>query len=192
MPTGRARAFCSTCISPTRTGAHPAGRTSISSRSWTLWSRSATTSTSVSSCCQPWRTHSPGDVMRSSSTATPSALFACYARSRSWSAPVLPLAGRADMATTGHIPLGLSTFVLASPFSDADLALFGKVKSFGYEQVEVCIEDPSRLTAPAVAKAAADAGLSVLVCGAFGPDRDVSNPDEERRRGGIGYLGAWG
>jgi D-psicose/D-tagatose/L-ribulose 3-epimerase len=92
------------------------------------------------------------------------------------------------MATTGHIPLGLSTFVLASPFSDADLALFGKVKSFGYEQVEGCIEDPSRLTAPAVAKAAAEEGLSVLVCGAFGPDRDIYHEDEQRRRGGTGYL----
>jgi D-psicose/D-tagatose/L-ribulose 3-epimerase len=92
------------------------------------------------------------------------------------------------MATTGHIPLGLSTFVLASPFSDADLGLFGKVKSFGYEQVEVCIEDPGRLTASAVAKAAAEEGLSVLVCGAFGPDRDISHEDEQRRRGGTGYL----
>lgn len=92
------------------------------------------------------------------------------------------------MVTTRPIPLGLSTFVLASPFSDADLGLFGKVKSFGYEQVEVCIEDPGRLTASAVAKAAAEEELSVLVCGAFGPDRDISHEDEQRRRGGTGYL----
>jgi D-psicose/D-tagatose/L-ribulose 3-epimerase len=92
------------------------------------------------------------------------------------------------MVTTRPIPLGLSTFVLASPFSDANLGLFGKVKSFGYEQVEVCIEDPGRLTASAVAKAAAEEGLSVLVCGAFGPDRDISHEDEQRRRGGTGYL----
>jgi D-psicose/D-tagatose/L-ribulose 3-epimerase len=92
------------------------------------------------------------------------------------------------MVTTRPIPLGLSTFVLASPFSDADLGLFGKVKSFGYEQVEVCIEDPGRLTASAVAKAAAEEGLSVLVCGAFGPDRDISHEDEQRRRSGTGYL----
>jgi D-psicose/D-tagatose/L-ribulose 3-epimerase len=92
------------------------------------------------------------------------------------------------MVTTQPIPLGVSTFVLASPFSDADLRLFGKVKSFGYEQVEVCIEDPGRLTASAVAKAAAEEGLSVLVCGAFGPDRDISHEDEQRRRGGTGYL----
>jgi hypothetical protein len=41
--------------------------------------------------------------------------------------------------------LGLSSFVLASPVSDADLGLFGKVRSFGYDQVEVCVEDPAQL-----------------------------------------------
>src|SRR4029450_3320693 len=92
------------------------------------------------------------------------------------------------MVTTRPIPLGLSTFVLASPFSDDDLGLFGKVKSFGYEQVEVCIEDPGRLTASAVAEAAAEEGLSVLVCGAFRPPRPLSHEDEQRRRGGTGYL----
>jgi D-psicose/D-tagatose/L-ribulose 3-epimerase len=84
--------------------------------------------------------------------------------------------------------LGLSSFVLASPFSDADLSLFGKVRSFGYDQVEVCVEDPGRLTAAAVTRAAADAGLSVLICGAFGPDRDVSHEDAGRRQGGLDYL----
>jgi D-psicose/D-tagatose/L-ribulose 3-epimerase len=92
------------------------------------------------------------------------------------------------VTTAGNLPLGLSTFVLASPFSDRDLGTFGKVRSLGYEQVEVCIEDPARLTAKAVAKAASDAGLSVLICGAFGPDRDVSHGDRERRRAGLDYL----
>src|SRR2546421_5041234 len=86
------------------------------------------------------------------------------------------------------IPLGLSTFVLASPFSDADLGLFGKVRSWGYDRVEVCVEDPARLTAATVAQAAADNGLAVLVCGAFGPDRDISHEDPARRQRGIDYL----
>jgi D-psicose/D-tagatose/L-ribulose 3-epimerase len=85
-------------------------------------------------------------------------------------------------------PLGLSSFVLASPFSDPDLGLFGKVRSFGYDQVEVCVEDPARLTATAITKAAADAGLSVLICGAFGPDRDISHEDAGRRQAGMEYL----
>jgi D-psicose/D-tagatose/L-ribulose 3-epimerase len=92
------------------------------------------------------------------------------------------------MVTTGAMPLGLSTFVLGSPFSDADVSVFGKVRGWGYDLVEVCIEVPAVLRASSVASAAADEGLSVLVCGAFGPDRDVSHEDEERRRGGLDYL----
>jgi D-psicose/D-tagatose/L-ribulose 3-epimerase len=86
------------------------------------------------------------------------------------------------------LTLGLSTFVLASPFSDADVGLFDKVRSFGYDQVEVCVEDPARLTAAAVSRAAADAGLSVLVCGAVGVERDISHEDPARRRAGLDYL----
>ncbi|MCW2676464.1 MAG: sugar phosphate isomerase [Modestobacter sp.] len=85
-------------------------------------------------------------------------------------------------------PIGLSTFVLASPFSDENLHLFGRVRAWGYDLVEVCIEDPAVLTAARVARAARDEGLSVLVCGAFGPGRDVSHEDPARRRAGRDYL----
>lgn len=86
------------------------------------------------------------------------------------------------------IPLGLSTFVLASPFSDADVSVFEKVAGWGYDHVEVCLEDPTRLSARTVARAASDAGLSVLVCGAFGPDRDVSHSDPVQGAQGVEYL----
>jgi D-psicose/D-tagatose/L-ribulose 3-epimerase len=82
----------------------------------------------------------------------------------------------------------LSTFVLASPFSDKDLEVFGKVRQWGYDHVEVCIEDPAVLTAAAVQAAADAEGLSVLVCGAFGPDRDVSHETSRGRQAGIDYL----
>lgn len=84
--------------------------------------------------------------------------------------------------------LGLSTFVLASPFSDADLAVFGRVRRWGYDHVEVCIEDPGVLTASAVRAAADLEGLSVLVCGAFGPTRDVSHETRQGRQAGVDYL----
>jgi len=87
-----------------------------------------------------------------------------------------------------QLTLGLSTFVLASPFSDADLGVFAKVRAWGYDHVEVCIEDPSLLTAAALRRAADAEGLSVLVCGAFGPDRDVSHQEAGRRQAGIDYL----
>jgi D-psicose/D-tagatose/L-ribulose 3-epimerase len=85
-------------------------------------------------------------------------------------------------------PLGLSTFVLASPFSDADASTFARVAARGYDHVEVCLEDPTRLTPSLLAEAASDSGLSLLVCGAFGPGRDVSHEDSAQRREGMEYL----
>jgi D-psicose/D-tagatose/L-ribulose 3-epimerase len=84
--------------------------------------------------------------------------------------------------------LGLSTFVLASPFSDSDGAAFDRTAAMGYDLIEVCVEDPALLTAEALNAHAARSGLAISICGAFGPDRDVSAEDPEHRRAGIGYL----
>jgi D-psicose/D-tagatose/L-ribulose 3-epimerase len=84
--------------------------------------------------------------------------------------------------------LGLSTFVLASPFSDSDGAAFDRTAAMGYDVLEVCVEDPALLTAEALNAHAARTGLAISICGAFGPDRDVSAEEPERRRAGIGYL----
>jgi D-psicose/D-tagatose/L-ribulose 3-epimerase len=86
------------------------------------------------------------------------------------------------------VRLGASTFIWTSPFGDDKLDLFDRVAGLGFDVLEVCIEDPSRVTGAAVARAAADAGVGVLVCGAFGPGRDVSNEDEAVREQAIGYL----
>ena len=84
--------------------------------------------------------------------------------------------------------IGLSSFTLASPFSDEDLSLATHVKSMGYDVLEVCIEDPALLSASAMNKAAIENGLAISICGAFGPDRDVSHESKEIREKGIEYL----
>lgn len=84
--------------------------------------------------------------------------------------------------------IGLSSFVLASPFSDADLAIASHVSGMGYEVLEVCVEDPTLLSAAAINRAAADNNLGISICGAFGPDRDVSHEDAEIRAKGKAYL----
>ena len=84
--------------------------------------------------------------------------------------------------------LGASTFIWTSPFGDDKLDLLDRVAGLGFDVLEVCIEDPSRVTGAAVARAAANAGVGVLVCGAFGPGRDVSDEDEAAREQAIGYL----
>ena len=83
---------------------------------------------------------------------------------------------------------GASTFIWVSPFSNETLDLANKVRSLGFYLIYVCIEDPSKIDT-AKAKAAFDAaGLSALVCGAFGPNRDVSSDDEDIRKQGVAYL----
>ena len=84
--------------------------------------------------------------------------------------------------------IGLSSFVLASPFSDKELHLMSDVKSMGYGVIEICIEDPGKLTPKSIKAAASEHGLDVSICGAFGPDRDVSHEDLDIRNNGIEYL----
>lgn len=84
--------------------------------------------------------------------------------------------------------VGLSTFVLASPFSTQDAWAFDRVADLGYDVLEVCIEDPGALTSEWLVQQSGRTGIAVGICGAFGPDRDVSDPDPHRREQGIAYL----
>jgi D-psicose/D-tagatose/L-ribulose 3-epimerase len=86
------------------------------------------------------------------------------------------------------VQLGASTFIWTSPFGDHELELFERAAGLGFDILEICIEDPSRVTPSAVARAASDAGLGVRVCGAFGPGRDVSDEDAATREQAIAYL----
>jgi D-psicose/D-tagatose/L-ribulose 3-epimerase len=86
------------------------------------------------------------------------------------------------------VRFGASTFIWTSPFGDDRLELFARAAALGFDVLEVCVEDPSRVTAAAVARAASEAGVDVLVCGAFGPGRDVSAEDPSVRGQAGAYL----
>jgi D-psicose/D-tagatose/L-ribulose 3-epimerase len=84
---------------------------------------------------------------------------------------------------------GASTFIWSSPFSDGNVGeLAQRVGGLGFDVLEICLEDPALVTADAVNAAAAAAGVLVSVCGAFGPERDVSHESADTRRGARGYL----
>ncbi len=83
---------------------------------------------------------------------------------------------------------GASTFIWTSPFGDDKLYLAKHVAELGFDVLEICVEDPALVSGAAVRQAAAEAGVSVSLCGAFGPDRDVSHDDAEGRRRGLEYL----
>ncbi len=83
---------------------------------------------------------------------------------------------------------GASTFIWTSPFSNRSLDLVDKVKDLGFDLIEVCVEDPSTIDAAAIRNRLAAVGIGATVCGAFGPDRDLSSDDPRVRENGITYL----
>ena len=84
---------------------------------------------------------------------------------------------------------GLSSLTWISPFSNADFGLLQKASDMGFDVFEICVEDFDALDDWAgLKKAAHDAQISVPLCGAFGPDRDVSADEADIRKNGVAYL----
>src|SRR6266545_6304594 len=76
---------------------------------------------------------------------------------------------------------GINTFLFTSPFTNQSTRLFPKFKKWGFETVEIPIEDPSHID-PAKVKAAADKnGLAIgSVCACMGPGRDFRGSAEDQ------------
>ena len=83
---------------------------------------------------------------------------------------------------------GASTFIWASPFSNRTLDLFDRVKAIGFDILEICVEDPATIDVSAIREQAARTGVSVTICGAFGPTRDLSSEDATTRETALAYV----
>lgn len=71
---------------------------------------------------------------------------------------------------------GANTFIWDSPFSTAQtLGLLTKVKALGFDAIEIACEDPALIDTRSLKDALNDTGLQGIICGAFGPDRDLSS-----------------
>jgi D-psicose/D-tagatose/L-ribulose 3-epimerase len=84
--------------------------------------------------------------------------------------------------------IGVNTWVWTSPFGTRDFGLVPKIKSMGFDIIEVAAEDPSLIDAALLRKTAEEHGLSITICGAFGPSRDVSSDDPAIRQNGADYI----
>ena len=84
---------------------------------------------------------------------------------------------------------GANTFIWASPFSTAaHLGLLDHVARLGFDVIEVAFEDPTLIDLDALGGRAADVGLGVLVCGAYGPGRNLVSPDPAERAATAAYV----
>jgi D-psicose/D-tagatose/L-ribulose 3-epimerase len=95
-----------------------------------------------------------------------------------------PRQRRRDAARFGH-----NTFIWRSPFATAtDLDLVDRVADMGGAVIEVAVEDLALVDGAAFATALTERTLGVVLCGAFGPGRDVGSADERVRTATLEYL----
>lgn len=77
---------------------------------------------------------------------------------------------------------GINTFLFTSPFTTRSTKLFGQFKKWGFETVEIAIEDPSHIDPKRVK---IDLDKSGLVCGSacacLGPDRDFRGTPRQQQ-----------
>lgn len=85
---------------------------------------------------------------------------------------------------------GINTFLFTSPFTTESVRLFGTFKRWGFDTVEIAIEDPSHIDPAKVRAAAAKTGLAIgSVCACMGPGRDFRGTPEEQATA-MGYCRA--
>ena len=79
---------------------------------------------------------------------------------------------------------GINTFLFSCPFTDASTRLFSKFKKWGFESVEISVEDFAHLDPE---RFKAQLGKHGLVCGSvtpcLGPDKDLRGTRRQQRAG---------
>lgn len=88
-----------------------------------------------------------------------------------------------------NISYGVSTWLWTSPFTTATVQeLFPKIAKMGYDVVEIAVEDPSLIDIKAVKKGMQQYNLKANICGAFGPNRDLTNEDQAVHKNCFAYI----
>jgi D-psicose/D-tagatose/L-ribulose 3-epimerase len=85
---------------------------------------------------------------------------------------------------------GINTFLQVSPFTTASTRLFSQYKKWGFDTVEIPVEDPSHIDPEKLKAAAEKAGIAIgSVCACMGPGRDLRGNATEQRTG-VKYIKA--
>jgi D-psicose/D-tagatose/L-ribulose 3-epimerase len=78
--------------------------------------------------------------------------------------------------------LGINTFLFTSPFTNESTKLFKQFKKWGFETVEIPVEDPSHIDPEHVKRELDRNGLVCgSVCACLGPDRDLRGTPEQQK-----------
>jgi D-psicose/D-tagatose/L-ribulose 3-epimerase len=84
---------------------------------------------------------------------------------------------------------GVNTFVWVSPCTTETVKdLAPKVKSMGFDILEISVENPDLIDAHVVNEILKESQLEGIVCGAFGPDRNICSKDPKIRENAKSYI----
>lgn len=80
------------------------------------------------------------------------------------------------------LKIGVNTFLLTSPFTNEQTAIFQQFKTWGCDAVEIALEDTTHIDAHVIKHKLGEYGLTCSsICAAMGPGRDLrGTPDEQQ------------
>jgi D-psicose/D-tagatose/L-ribulose 3-epimerase len=94
------------------------------------------------------------------------------------------LTRRAEKSNREGMKLGINTFLFASPFTNKETKLFPQFKKWGFDTVEIPVEDTSHIDPAHVKRELDKCGLVCgTVCACMGPDRDLRGTPEQQQTG---------
>lgn len=83
---------------------------------------------------------------------------------------------------------GINTFLFCSPFTTKDISFFKKFKKWGFNSVEIALENANDIDVPKVKKALEKYDLQCgSICAAMGPGRDLRGSKKDQQAA-IKYL----
>src|SRR5437762_1769114 len=83
---------------------------------------------------------------------------------------------------------GINTFLFTSPFTNESTRLFKQFKRWGFDTVEIPVEDPAHIDPRQVRRELDKSGLACgSVCACMGPDRDLRGTAQQQKTG-LNYM----
>src|SRR5437667_7400050 len=99
-----------------------------------------------------------------------------------------PLTALSSILSYATMRFGINTFLFTSPFTNESTGLFKQFKRWGFDTVELPIEDPSHIEPAQVKRELDKQGLVCgSVCACMGPDRDLRGTPEQQNTG-LNYM----
>jgi len=90
-----------------------------------------------------------------------------------------------------NVTYGVSTWLWTSPFQTSSIEeLFPKISAMGFDAVEIAVEDPALIDGEAVRAGLEKYKLKAVICGAFGPTRDLTHEDTSVHENCFKYIEA--